>query len=230
MYLFIGAVALVVGGARPKFLLITLAAGIALIATVFVVDELLLGTTGEYKLIKQYQRNRLLVFLNQSGTDLSDEGYNLQQAMIAIGSGGLFGQGYLQGSQHALGILPEAPTDFIFCVLAEELGFVSALALIGLYVIHHIGASEKDTSGKRRSLGFRKASVEKVLPASHGGIYIPSEDAAFFAAAYIADIKLPAEALSVQISPPLIATRISGTLGSCRRTAKLYRAARKSLK
>lgn len=133
VYLFIGAVALVVGGARPKFLLITLAAGIALIATVFVVDELLLGTTGEYKLIKQYQRNRLLVFLNQSGTDLSDEGYNLQQAMIAIGSGGLFGQGYLQGSQHALGILPEAPTDFIFCVLAEELGFVGALALIGLY-------------------------------------------------------------------------------------------------
>ena len=53
--------------------------------------------------------------------------------MIAIGSGGLFGQGYLQGSQHALGILPEAPTDFIFCVLAEELGFVGALALIGLY-------------------------------------------------------------------------------------------------
>lgn len=133
VYLFIGAVALVVGGARPKFLLITLAAGIALIAAVFVVDELLLGTTGEYKLIKQYQRNRLLVFLNQSGTDLSDEGYNLQQAMIAIGSGGLFGQGYLQGSQHALGILPEAPTDFIFCVLAEELGFVGALALIGLY-------------------------------------------------------------------------------------------------
>lgn len=133
VYLFIGAVALVVGGARPKFLLITLAAGIALIAAVFVVDELLLGMTGEYKLLKQYQRNRLLVFLNQGGTDLSDEGYNLQQAMIAIGSGGLFGQGYLQGSQHALGILPEAPTDFIFCVLAEELGFVGALALIGMY-------------------------------------------------------------------------------------------------
>ena len=134
VYLFIGAVALVVGGARPKYLLITLAIGVALIVAVFVADEAIKGATGEYKLLKQYQRNRLLVFMNQGSTDLSDEGYNLQQAMIAIGSGGLFGQGYMQGSQHALGILPEAPTDFIFCVLAEELGFVGVMALLALYV------------------------------------------------------------------------------------------------
>ena len=134
VYLFIGAVALVVGGARPKYLLITLAVGVALIAAVFVVDELLKGSTGEYKLLKQYQRDRLLVFLSQGSADLSDEGYNLQQAMIAIGSGGLTGQGYMQGSQHALGILPEAPTDFIFCVLAEELGFVGVITLLALYV------------------------------------------------------------------------------------------------
>lgn len=134
VYLFIGAVALVVGGARPKHLLITLAVGIALIACVFVVDELIKGSSGEYKLLKQYQRDRLLVFMNQDSADLSDEGYNLQQAMVAIGSGGLFGQGYMQGSQHALGILPEAPTDFIFCVLAEELGFVGVITLLALYV------------------------------------------------------------------------------------------------
>jgi len=134
VYLFIGAVALVMGGARPKYLLITLAVGILLIVAVFLVDEVLKGSTGEYKLLKQYQRDRLLVFMNQDSTDLSDEGYNLQQAMIAIGSGGLFGQGYMQGSQHALGILPEAPTDFIFCVLAEELGFVGVITLLALYV------------------------------------------------------------------------------------------------
>ena len=134
VYLFIGAVALVVGGARPKYLLITLAVGIALIAAVFFIDEVVKGATGEYKLLKQYQRNRLLVFMNQGSTDLSDEGYNLQQAMIAIGSGGLFGQGYMQGSQHALGILPEAPTDFIFCVLAEELGFFGVMVLLALYI------------------------------------------------------------------------------------------------
>ena len=134
VYLFIAAVALVMGGADWRYLVITLLIGVALIVAVFLVDEVIKGSTGEYKLLKQYQRNRLLVFMNQDSTDLSDEGYNLQQAMIAIGSGGLFGQGYMQGSQHALGILPEAPTDFIFCVLAEELGFVGVVTLLALYV------------------------------------------------------------------------------------------------
>ncbi len=136
VYIFIAAVALVVGGAKPKYLLATLAVGIALIALVFAVDQVIYETSDphEYKLLKQYQRNRLLVFMNQGSANLSDEGYNLQQAMIAIGSGGLFGQGYMQGTQHSLGILPEAPTDFIFCVLAEELGFFGALVLLGLYI------------------------------------------------------------------------------------------------
>ena len=134
VYLFIGAVALVAGGARTKYLLISLAIGVALIVAVFAIDEMLRGATGEYKLLKQYQRDRLLVFMNQGSADLSDEGYNLQQAMIAIGSGGLTGQGYMQGSQHALGLLPEAPTDFIFCVLAEELGFFGVMVLLLLYI------------------------------------------------------------------------------------------------
>ena len=134
VYLFIAAVALVVGGADWRFLLTTLIVCVALVAALFLVDEALKGATGEYKLLKQYQRDRLLVFMNQGSSDLTDEGYNLKQAMVAIGSGGLFGQGYMQGSQHALGILPEAPTDFIFCVLAEELGFFGVMVLIALYV------------------------------------------------------------------------------------------------
>ena len=134
VYLFIAAVALVMGGANRRFLLITLLVCIGLVVLVFLVDELFKGASGEYKLLKQYQRDRLLVFMNQGSSDLTDEGYNLQQAMIAIGSGGLFGQGYMQGSQHALGILPEAPTDFIFCVLAEELGFFGVMALLALYI------------------------------------------------------------------------------------------------
>lgn len=132
VYLFIGAVALVVGGARPKYLLITLAAGIAAVAAVFAIDEVIKNSTGEYKLLKQYQRNRLLVFLYPD-LDPNGESYNLRQAQIAIGSGGLFGKGLLQGTQHSLGILPEAPTDFIFCVLAEELGFFGVLVLLSLY-------------------------------------------------------------------------------------------------
>ena len=133
VYLFIGAVALVAGGARLKFLLITLLAGVVAIACVFAVDEVIKNAPGDYKLLKQYQRNRLLVFLDPD-IDPTGTSYNLKQAQIAIGSGGLFGQGYMQGSQHALHILPEAPTDFIFCVLAEELGFFGVMALIALYV------------------------------------------------------------------------------------------------
>ncbi|WP_302390922.1 FtsW/RodA/SpoVE family cell cycle protein [Eggerthella sinensis] len=132
VYLFITAVALVVGGARPKFLLITLVAGIIAIAAVFAIDEVIKNSTGEYKLLKQYQRNRLLVFLYPD-IDPTGNSYNLKQAQIAIGSGGLFGKGLFQGTQHTLGLLPEAQTDFIFCVLAEELGFFGVMVLLALY-------------------------------------------------------------------------------------------------
>lgn len=137
VYLFISAVTLVMGGARAKYLLITLGCGIAAIAAVFAVDELLKYQTPsgewEYRLLKQYQRNRLLVFLDQSGSNTSEEGYNLAQAKIAIGSGGFFGKGLLNATQSAHGFLPEAPTDFIFCVLAEQFGFVGVVALLALY-------------------------------------------------------------------------------------------------
>lgn len=138
VYLFISGTVLVMGGAKRKYLLITLAAGIAAVACVFALDEVLKYQTDsgewEYRLLKQYQRNRLLVFLDQDGTSMTDEGYNLAQAKIAIGSGGIFGKGLLSGSQSTMGFLPEAPTDFIFCVLAEETGFVGTVALLALYV------------------------------------------------------------------------------------------------
>lgn len=138
VYLFIGATALVVGGARPKFLLMTLGVGIAAVVAVFLLDEVLKtpssdGSGYDYKLLKNYQRARLLVFLNPE-SDPTGDGYNLMQAKIAIGSGGLFGKGYLQGTQAKLDYLPEAPTDFIFCVLAEELGFFGVMVLLALYL------------------------------------------------------------------------------------------------
>ena len=137
VYLFISAVTLVMGGAKPRYLIITLIAGILAIAAVFVVDEFLKYEKSpgvyEYRLLKNYQRSRLLVFLDPGG-DTSGDGYNLAQAKIAIGSGGLFGKGLLNGTQAAYGYLPEAPTDFIFCVLAEELGFVGVMALLALYI------------------------------------------------------------------------------------------------
>ena len=133
VYLFIGGVMLVMGGSRLKYLLITLGVLVAAVAAVFAVDEAIKNATGEYKLLQQYQRNRLLVFLDPSA-DTSGSGYNLNQAMIAIGSGGFFGKGLLNASQSSLGFVPEAPTDFIFCVLAEQFGFAGAMLLLGLYL------------------------------------------------------------------------------------------------
>ncbi len=138
VYLFISAVTLVMAGARVRYLVVTLLVMVAGIAAIFAVDELLKyqlpDGTYEYKLLKKYQRSRLFVFMNQDSLEATDEGYNLKQAMIAIGSGGLFGKGFGSSTQSQLGFLPEAPTDFIFCVLAEEFGFVGVVVLLALYI------------------------------------------------------------------------------------------------
>ncbi len=79
-----------------------------------------------------YQKNRILTFLNPD-SDPSGMGYNITQSKIAIGSGGLFGKGYLSGTQGQLYFLPEKQTDFIFTMLVEEFGFVGGLITILLY-------------------------------------------------------------------------------------------------
>ena len=85
-----------------------------------------------WQLLKDYQKQRILVFLNPSRDPLGS-GYTAIQAKIAVGSGGLFGKGYLQGSQSQLQFIPEHHTDFIFCVIGEEWGFIGALLLLVLY-------------------------------------------------------------------------------------------------
>ena len=138
VYLFIDAIALIVGGARPKYILLTIAVAALAVVLVLVLDEFLKYDTGdgtyEYKILKNYQRNRITVFLNPD-SDPTGDGYNLKQAQIAIGSGGFFGKGFGNGTQTALNYLPEAPTDFIFCVLAEEAGFVGVAVLLILYIL-----------------------------------------------------------------------------------------------
>jgi len=79
--------------------------------------------------LKDYQKKRILVFLNPD-LDPHGSGYNVIQSKIAIGSGGIFGKGFLKGSQAQLGFLPEKTTDFIFSVIAEEWGFIGALVVL----------------------------------------------------------------------------------------------------
>ena len=82
--------------------------------------------------IEEYQRQRVRTFLDP-GTDPDGAGYHILQAMIALGSGGLFGKGFMQGTQSHLFFLPERQTDFVFTVLAEEFGLVGGLGLLGLF-------------------------------------------------------------------------------------------------
>jgi rod shape determining protein RodA len=85
-----------------------------------------------WQFLHEYQRKRVLTFLNPENDPLG-AGYHILQSKIALGSGGLFGRGFLQGSQSHLNFLPEKQTDFIFTMLAEEFGMVGGLALLGLY-------------------------------------------------------------------------------------------------
>lgn len=82
--------------------------------------------------LKEYQRNRLVYFLDQTKDPLG-QGYNLIQSKIAIGSGGLWGRGFRQGSQSQLSFLPEKHTDFAFAAIAEEIGLVGILIVLISY-------------------------------------------------------------------------------------------------
>lgn len=82
-----------------------------------------------YSLMHDYQRKRVLIFLDPESDPLG-AGYHITQSKIAIGSGGIFGKGYLQGSQSHLDYLPEGHTDFVYSTMVEEWGFVGGLVLI----------------------------------------------------------------------------------------------------
>lgn len=84
--------------------------------------------------LHEYQRRRVLVFLDPESDPLG-AGYHILQSQIALGSGGLWGKGFLQGTQAHLNFLPEKQTDFIFTMLAEEFGIAGGLVLLGLYLL-----------------------------------------------------------------------------------------------
>ena len=83
-------------------------------------------------LLKDYQKERLRSFLNKD--DPKKSGYQIQQSLIAVGSGGMTGKGLFLGSQSQLNFVPAQHTDFIFSVLGEELGFLSVAGVLFLYV------------------------------------------------------------------------------------------------
>lgn len=87
-----------------------------------------------WQLLRDYQFNRIFTFLDPSADPLG-AGYHITQAKIAMGSGGLAGRGFMQGTQSRLNFLPEKHTDFIFTTLAEDFGFMGSIALLILYTL-----------------------------------------------------------------------------------------------
>lgn len=87
-----------------------------------------------WSLLRDYQKTRFTTFLDPDRDPLG-AGYHILQSKIALGSGGVFGKGFLQGTQSHLSFLPEKQTDFIFTMIAEELGLIGGLALLALYVL-----------------------------------------------------------------------------------------------
>ena len=111
--------------------------------------------------LKPYQKARILTFLNPDRDPLG-AGYQIIQSKIAIGSGGLFGKGFLNGSQSYLDYLPEKHTDFIFTLFSEEFGFIGSIIILFLYfIITHrivsIGHSTRSIFGKLYCYGFATA-------------------------------------------------------------------------
>jgi len=123
------AMMIVAGGAALMFL-----AGIALRWFVGGAIAVLASLPVIWSSLRGYQQDRVRTFLDPESDPLG-AGWNILQSKIALGSGGLFGKGFLEGSQSHLNFLPEKQTDFIFTMLAEELGMAGALLLITLYML-----------------------------------------------------------------------------------------------
>ena len=113
--------------------------------------------------LKPYQKSRILTFLNPERDPLG-AGYQIIQSKIAIGSGGLFGKGFLNGSQSYLDYLPEKHTDFIFTLFSEEFGFFGSLFILLLYVV----------------IVYRIVKIGNITRSNFGKLYCYSFATAFF--------------------------------------------------
>ena len=136
-------------------ILITSASYAAVLTYYFSVDYLF------DKLLKPHHQNRINELLGIV-SDPQGAGYNVHQSMIAIGSGGLTGKGFLEGTQTKFHFVPEQSTDFIFCTVGEEWGFLGSLIVISLFmflIARIIWRSENQRSAFTRIFGYCTASI-----------------------------------------------------------------------
>jgi rod shape determining protein RodA len=134
-----------------------------IIATIGIIAcSMVKGTSTVYEHMEAHQKIRIDVLLGRGTVNLKKEGYNVNQAKIAIGSGGFLGKGYLQGTQTKYDFVPEQDTDFIFCTVGEEWGFLGSSAVIILQlflIIRIIFMAERQRSPFSRIYGYGVSSV-----------------------------------------------------------------------
>jgi len=158
IFIAAGAICLIIIGLsykHPRRIMATVLIGLTVYGTVvsvnFVMDNVL----------KPHQKNRVISLINPDSDPLG-VGWNVTQSKIAIGSGGFFGKGFLQGTQTKFDFVPEQSTDFIFCTLGEEHGWVGSLVLITLFSLLLIRISiiaERQKSRFARIYGYGVLSV-----------------------------------------------------------------------
>lgn len=149
------SVALYMINRTPKNVFIIILMFLASTAFVFSVDY------GFNNLMKPHQQTRVKVLLGQE-TDLLGAGYNVHQSLIAIGSGGFLGKGFLKGTQTKYNFVPEQSTDFIFCTVGEEWGFIGSLAVVILFaamLVRLIKLAERQRSTFSKIYGYGVFSI-----------------------------------------------------------------------
>jgi len=139
-------------------------AGAILIIYLFLLGSVFYINSVDYaynNLLKQHHKDRVSILLGLK-TDTHKAGYNVNQSVISIGSGGFAGKGFLRGTQTKFKFVPQQATDFIFCTVGEEWGFLGSVVVIGLYVallLRLLFLAERQRSSFSRVYGYGVISI-----------------------------------------------------------------------
>jgi rod shape determining protein RodA len=152
---------LLVAGARPRHLALALLGGLLLLPAAYFLGDRL-------PLVRDYQRDRIIAYVHRDEVTRQNQGLQLHQSEIAIGSGGLLGKGYTQGTQNRYSFVPEDHTDFIYSIIGEETGFVGAFAVLLSYVllivlILNVAIATREPFGRLVAAGIAVAFAAQTL-------------------------------------------------------------------
>jgi rod shape determining protein RodA len=157
-------ISLILTGVAIAFYIYNKKAGAVMIIYFFLLGSILFVNSVDYtfnKILPEHQKNRINIMLGIK-SDLQGTGYNVNQSIISIGSGGFSGKGFLQGTQTKFKFVPKQSSDFIFCTIGEEWGFIGSFIVIGLYLsllLRLIFLAERQRSVFSRIYGYGVVSI-----------------------------------------------------------------------